>query len=203
MLEHGSAPYQFRTRESMSYYVKLATARGVRVLWGTDLHRALHRAVTRPQIGDAVGARRVRRDPVTLRPREGEAKGPPSSAGQSTVPAAQSVYRTTWEVEKLTHFGRRARQARLIRDRHLDVRQAVRAHPELKDTFISLRAAENYAERRIANAEDRAEFLERLRQAIGASHAKGVPLPDVRLRGAPARPEGKPSREPRKDPPTR
>src|SRR5487761_264144 len=40
LTEHGRAPYQFRSGEDLSYYVKLLTSRGERTLWGKDLERA-------------------------------------------------------------------------------------------------------------------------------------------------------------------
>lgn len=58
----------------------------------------------------------------------------------------------------------------------------MRAHPELKASFLSLRAAEAFAAQRIANPDDRAEFLARIRQVIAGSLVKRVPLPEVRTR---------------------
>jgi putative DNA primase/helicase len=41
LVAHGPENYQFRADGAMSYYVKLQTDRGVRVLWGKDLPRAV------------------------------------------------------------------------------------------------------------------------------------------------------------------
>ena len=42
--DHGPASYQFRSGEDASYYVRLLTSRGERILWGKDLERAVRRA---------------------------------------------------------------------------------------------------------------------------------------------------------------
>jgi len=59
----------------------------------------------------------------------------------------------------------------------------VRAHPELKSSFLSVRAAEDFAARRIADPKDRERFLSLMREAMAASIHRGEPLPAVRLRG--------------------
>ena len=73
--EHGRANYQFRANQEPSYYVRLLTSRGERVLWGKDLERALGTATTRPKIGDMVGAQRVGRETVTVTDRKRDAEG--------------------------------------------------------------------------------------------------------------------------------
>ncbi|EBC1131360.1 hypothetical protein CS733_22650 [Salmonella enterica] len=41
LLEHGAAPYNFRKDESHSYYARLRTAEGERVVWGITLRAAI------------------------------------------------------------------------------------------------------------------------------------------------------------------
>jgi hypothetical protein len=173
---HGRANYQYRADEDLSYYVKLMTSRGARTLWGKDLERAVENGQTQPKIGDLVGARRVRREAVTVtsRQRDGE--------GRVVRQEEHSAHRTRWELEKVQFFAQRLRLARLIRDEQADVRSSVRAHPEIKSAFISIRAAEDYATRRIADPADRARFLELVRGAMAGSIQKGEPLPSVQLR---------------------
>jgi hypothetical protein len=85
-------------------------------------------------------------------------------------------------VEKVAFFAERARMARRLRDEQADVRQSVRAHPELKSTFLSQRAAEEFAAQRIADPQDRERFLELVRGAMATSIRKGEPLPSTSLR---------------------
>jgi hypothetical protein len=173
---HGEANYQFRSGEDPSYYLKLLTSQGEKVLWGKDLARAVRDGETQPKTGDLVGARRVAREAVTLLSRQRDADG--SVVRQQE----QLAHRTRWVVEKVTFFAERSRLARQVREDHIDVREAVRAHPELKSTFLSVRAAEEFAKQSIQNPKDRAKFLELVKGALAGSIQKGEPLPGVNLR---------------------
>ena len=198
--EHGRAPYQFRAGEDLSYYAKLVTNGGIKVLWGKDLKRAILAGETKPQIGELIGARRAGREAVTIVDQKRDADG------YVTTQREHHVHRVRWEVEKLLFFSDRARQARLARDAHLDTRDAVREHPELRSTFLSLRAAEQLAEKRIRDPEDRKRFIEMVREAITASVRQGEPLPDINLRRKPAADHAAPTAHPSKrgrDEPTR
>lgn len=190
---HGKANYQFRADEDPSYYLKLLTSQGEKVLWGKDLARAVRDGETRPKVGDLVGARRIAREAVTLvsRQRDGD--------GRVVRQAEQHAHRTQWLVEKVTFFAERSRLARQVREDHLDVRETVRTHPELKSTFLSVRAAEEFATKSIANPQDRAKFLELVKGALASSIQKGEPLPQVNLR----RKQENPMRVPNRDEPTR
>lgn len=42
MLSHGAAKYEFKPDEKLSYYARLQTEAGERILWGVDLRRALN-----------------------------------------------------------------------------------------------------------------------------------------------------------------
>lgn len=198
--EHGSAPYQFRAGEDLSYYAKLLTSGGVKVLWGKDLKRAILAGETKPQMGELIGARRARREAVTIVDQKRDIDG------HVTTQREHLVHRVRWEVEKLHFFSDRARQARLARDAHLSTRDAVRERPELRSTFLSLRAAEQLAAKRIRDPEDRKRFLEMVREAITASVQRGEPLPDINLRQKPAADHAAPVTQPRqrgRDEPTR
>ena len=176
LTEHGRANYQFRADENASYYVKILTSRGPRTLWGKDLERALNSGETRPKVGDLIGARRAGREAVTFMARRRVADG------RTVTEEAHYAHRTHWIVEKVQFFAERARLARRLRDEQADVRETVRAHPELKSSFLSVRAAQDFAARRIADPKDRERFLSLMREAMAASIHRGEPLPAVRLR---------------------
>ena len=179
--DHGAANYQFRASEEPSYYVKVLTSRGERTLWGKDLERAIKQGESKPKTGDLIGARRIRREAVivTNRERDGE--------GRIVREEAHHAHRTRWVVEKVTFFAERARLARRLREEQTDLSAAVRERPELRSTFLSHRAAEEFAAKRIANPEDRARFLELVKGAMASSIAKGEPLPSVSLRQSPGK----------------
>ncbi|HZE20237.1 MAG TPA: hypothetical protein VE402_08960 [Candidatus Angelobacter sp.] len=179
--DHGPANYQFRRDEDPSYYVRLLTSRGERTLWGKDLERALRDGETRPKPGDLIGARRIGRDAVTVTARQRDAEG------RVIAQEEHHAHRTRWVVEKVTFFAERVRLARRLRDEQADLREAVRERPELRSTFLSVRAAEEFAARRIADPRDRERFLELVRGAIASSIQRGEPLPSVSLRASPER----------------
>jgi YD repeat-containing protein len=190
LVDHGTANYQFRTAEDPSYFVKLLTSSGERVLWGKDLARAIAEGATAPKSGDLVGARRIAREAVTVTSRQRDADG------RVVAQEDRQAHRTRWVVEKVKFFAERAKLARQVREDHVDVSAAVRANPELKSTFLSIRAAEELAARKIADPEDRERFLELVRGALAGSIRRGEPLPATRLRAKPAeRPKPVPSRE--------
>ena len=198
LVEHGVANYQFRRDENPSYYVKILTSRGQKVLWGKDLERALIAGETRPKVDDLIGARRTGREAVTITARRRD------PSGRVIAEEAQLAHRTRWVLEKVQFFAERARLARRVRDEQLDVREAVRAHPELKSTFLSVRAAEEFAAKRIADPKDRDRFMRLVREAVAGSIQKGEPLPAVRLRDrAPSVTEPKTPKPPTREEPTR
>ena len=186
LLAHGAAPYQFRPTEAQSFFVRLQTQHGERVLWGKDLARAIAAATTQPKIGDVVGARRVGREAVTV-----------TSRASGTE---QLAHRNRWVVEKVAFFAERARLARQVRDAQADARRAVKSHPELLSTYLTLRGAEELAQKRIGNPADRERFVALVREAMAGSIKNGEPLPDVKLRERTVQPEGE---RRRKDEPTR
>lgn len=197
--DHGRASYQFRPDQDLSYYARMITTHGVRVLWGKDLERAIFAGATKPQTGDMIGARRTGREAVTLVNRTRDAEG------NVLTQSEHHAHRTRWEVEKLQFFSDRARRARLARDAHLDTREALRQRPELRSAFVSLRAAEQLATQRIANPQDRERFLDMVREAISDSIQRGEPIPDIKLRSKARTDATPPSVRPKRnrDEPTR
>jgi hypothetical protein len=194
---HGPANYQFRAEESPSYYLKVVTNRGVEVLWGKDLARALSESRAEPKIGSVVGVRRSGYETITLPERR-------DADGRVTEPKRQ-VRRNQWIVESPEFFTDSARLARRVRDAQQDARSAVRSHPELASTYLSLRGAKEIAERRIADPKDRERFLALVREALARSIKNGEPLPAIRLRDRTKYVEKKtgPAPIPRRDEPTR
>lgn len=125
------------------------------MLRGKDLARAIVAATTQPKLGDVVGARRVGREPVSVVLR--------------TTQSEQLVHRNRWVIEKGGIF---AERARLVRDAQADRRRAVESHPELLSTFLTLRGAQELAERRIADPTDRERFVAVVSEAMAGSIKK-------------------------------
>ena len=174
--KHGAAPYQFRPGADDSYFVRLLTQRGERVLWGKDLERAIATAQSGPRVGDVVGARRISRESVTVTTRRRDQQGRVIAQNE------QAAHRYRWVVEKAAFFADRAKLARRVRDSQVDAREEVRNHPELLSTFLTLRGAEEVARRNYSDPRDRERFLALVRESMAASIKQGEPLPNVNLR---------------------
>lgn len=159
---HGPAPYDFREEEAASYYMKVLTNRGERIVWGKDLARAIAQSTTHVKTGDVIGAKRTGVDTFAFGDR--------------------TVRRYRWVVERTQFFADRARDARRLRDRHEEIRAALEKRPELKSGFLSMRAAEDFAERRIRDPKERDAFLRNVQSVLDGSILNHTPLPDVRLK---------------------
>ena len=176
LVSFGSAPYQFDRRETPSFYVKLQTQEGERVLWGRDLERAISRSLSQVQRGDEVAVRQVGERPVTVTRAQRDDQG--RVTGQETV----STYRNRWIVEKRDFLAARAGLAKVVRDPEADPKAVVRQRPELAGTLLELRAAELVAKEAYADARDQARFVARVREALAAEIERGEALSAVRVR---------------------
>lgn len=75
LLEHGPAPYNFREGESNSYYARLRTAEGERVVWGIELRAAIADAGLKNN--DLVTLQMTGRTTVTVEVRQKDEDGKP------------------------------------------------------------------------------------------------------------------------------
>jgi Large polyvalent protein-associated domain 7 len=184
LLDHGRDAYRHDPNEDPSYFVRLQTRDGPREIWGKDIERAVTKSLTQPQRGDEVILQRTGRDAVTVQREEKDVDGQIQSR-------PVDVYRNRWVIEKREFFEERAEAARIVRDETIKPREAVREHPELAGTYLSLRAAE-LAARGLRDSEDQRRFVSQVRRALADDIERGEPLQPVRLRErsipAPARP---------------
>lgn len=174
LADHGAAPYRHDSKNAISYFIRLETDDGEREIWGVDLHRALKESLTRPQIGDEVGLRAVRRDTVTLR----EARRDEDDQIVGNRPL--TTHRNRWIVEQREFFAERAHAARVVLDPSVAPKAAVQEHPELAGTFLKIRASE-LAAQAIRDPEDRQRFVATVRKALADEISRGEPLTPVRL----------------------
>ncbi|HEX4050670.1 MAG TPA: LPD7 domain-containing protein [Steroidobacteraceae bacterium] len=178
LVDHGRANYRHDPHEPMSYFVKLDTSRGERLIWGVDLERAIKQSLTKPKTGDAVGLRAVRADPVTVKAAQRDARG--EEIGEEAI----QVYRNRWIIEKREFFDSRAAAAQTLLDTRITPKQGTQAHPELAGTYLQMQAA-TLAARRFRDPQDRERFISHVRSALAESVARGEPLPPLRLRERP------------------
>ena len=175
LIEHGRAPFQHDRHQPMSYFVKIETAKGERVIWGVDLERAFSESVTKPKAGDDIGLRAVRKDSVTVKATKRDKAG--KVIGEHDLDAL----RNRWIVEKRAFFDGRTAAAEAVRDDRVPARNAVKAHPELVGTYLQIRAAE-LAAKNLKDPQDRARFVSNVRTALADSVARGEAAPRVRMR---------------------
>jgi hypothetical protein len=175
LIEHGRAPFQHDRHQPMSYFTKIETKQGERVIWGVDLERAFSESVTKPRVGDDIGLRSVRKDSVTVKATKRDVNG--KVIGESDLAAL----RNRWIVEKREFFEARDAAAKAVRDSRVPPRDAVKAHPELVGTYLQIRAAE-LAAKKLKDPNDRTRFVSTVRAALAESVAQGEPAPRVTLR---------------------
>lgn len=193
LVRHGAAPYLHDPNNELSYFVRLETATGEREIWGVDLERALKKSLTRPQVGDEIGVRARRRDPVVVDRVERDADN------RVIAKTAITTHRNAWIVEKRDFFKERAQASRVLRDPNIDGQQAVKQHPELLGTYLQLHAAE-LAAKTLRDPEDQRRFVAAVRTALADSVARGEPLSPVSLKDtAPQRREPRGTARPEHD----
>lgn len=93
VVDHGAAPYENDPKNERSYYVKLQTDAGEKIVWGVDLERAVGDG--KAQIGDDVALAYQGKQPVTVPVKEYDDKG--KVVGVSEI----TTNRNTWDVRRL------------------------------------------------------------------------------------------------------
>lgn len=194
LTDHGRAPYRHNPNAPMSYFVSIETARGDRTLWGVDLERAFKQSLSQPAVGDEVGLRKVRREPVTIKTIERDLQG--EVIGNKEVAA----HRNRWIVEQRSFFDERAAAAHVFGDPNISSAEGARQHPQLLGSYLQLRSAQELAGQRILDPQDQQAFVGRVRQVLADMIAQGEPLKPVRLRErAETQQVSRPQRSPARD----
>jgi len=188
LVEHGPANYKNDPAQPRSYFVKLKTRAGERTVWGVDLERAMKHSLSRPQIGDRIALRAVRRDAVTVKT--------PTVNGRGEVVGTRELgkHRNRWIVEQQQFLRLRAEAASVLANPKIDAREGARQHPELLGSYLHLQSAKALAAERFRDREEQVVFVERVRRALAQSIARGEALAPVRLREVAARPAASPPR---------
>lgn len=167
LIEHGPAKYNFDPKEKDSYYVKLETDKGEKVVWGKDLQRAMGEANTKP--GETVsltlkGAKEVEVE-ANIRDKDG------NIVGKQTIEAQ----RNKWEVST----------ADLGITRTLSKDEQLRVDAALK---VLGKTIAKYPE------QERANVLAKVGDAINKGEIN-LPSPKVTVRSPVEKPTPSPSRD--------
>jgi hypothetical protein len=103
VIEHGQAPFEHNPNESLSYFIRLDTDRGERVVWGKDIARALEESKAR--IGDAIGLQYKGARTVVV---DEQVR---NTDGRVIETRQKETNRNEWEVTKLERLTTPQRQA--------------------------------------------------------------------------------------------
>jgi hypothetical protein len=160
-LGHGAARYRFQPTETLSYYARLLTPGGVVTLWGRGLAKAIAQSTTHVRIGDRVAFRRLDQDPQTGR--------------------------VQWRAEKPEWFAAQGKAARRRRDEQLAARRAAQEDPDLARAMLPMKAAQAFAERRLAEPMQRLKFIAGVAARIKQTAQQGRPVATPTLRPKPRR----------------
>lgn len=93
VLEHGRAKFNFNPNEKSSYFVKLATPGGERVVWGKDLERVMRSKEY--GVGDSIRLEFKGSEPVTVDAVRRDENG--NAVGVEKV----NAIRNTWDAQKI------------------------------------------------------------------------------------------------------
>ena len=130
---------------------------GVRILWGSDLKRAIEESKSHVKVGQIVAARIVRRERLYL------------ESHQKRPGGGEPRYRNRWEVETPPFVAQRQKFARAVNDSCQSGRRSGVDDPESIALYLIHDGAWRLAEQRFANAEDQQKFLSRVRNFFEAS----------------------------------
>lgn len=176
LVDHGPAPYQHKSNQPMSYYLRIETERGDREVWGVDLERAFRQSLSSPGIGQEVGVRAVGRDPVSVPTTKRDADG--REIGREEL----HVHRNQWSVESKEFLDRRREMADVFRDVAVGAADAIKRFPELQGSYLQLQMARAGVEQRIESVAAREQFVTALRAYLAKAIQYGQALEPVRLK---------------------
>jgi hypothetical protein len=149
LVDHGSAPYDFKKDNEQNYYVKLQTAQGEKVVWGVDFQRALNESTAAR--GSDVALVYEGRKPVTVDAKIRDAQG--------NVIDVQSITtnRNKWDVQRLDQ----------LRE---DVKERLTSASKMTDKAPLIKVYDSKAPRPEREIADRDQSKQRARSQ---EHARG------------------------------
>jgi hypothetical protein len=121
--------------------------------WGKDIGRAIRDSKSRVQIGQIVAARILAAVPID---HSNPSRGAPA-------------YWNRWEVETVQHVAQHARFARAVNENRRHAREDGVEGKEALALYLIHEGAERLAAARYPNAQDRAAFVERVRDFFAVS----------------------------------
>lgn len=93
IVEHGQAKYNFNPNEKENYFVKLATEKGEKLVWGKDLEEAMGKSGSK--VGDLVSLEQKGQKHVTIEANKRDSQG--KVIGSEEIAA----HRNVWEIKQV------------------------------------------------------------------------------------------------------
>jgi hypothetical protein len=167
LLEAGAAHYRFDPKQGQSYYVKLRTESGERILWGIDLERALVESRSNVKIGDPVTVENRGSQPVKVKVPQRDAQG--SWIADQTI----TTRRNSWRIETTRWYAEQAERAEALRNGEAAKREIVLRFPDMINAVVGLWLGEQFADRRIEKPEDRERVVDLIKERIATAVQRG------------------------------
>lgn len=115
VLEHGAAPYENNKDNENSYFVKLQTESGEKLVWGVDLKRAMDEGQAKE--GDDVALAYQGRQQVTIKVKDRDEQG--NVIGMKEI----TTNRNAWDVRKLEEMQQEVKERMAEASRRADRQQ--------------------------------------------------------------------------------
>lgn len=181
LVEHGPAPYEFHPHGDPSYYVRVETPQGQRVVWGRDFERALSDAQV--QVGESIHIRQTGRKPVTVTRQEvGE-------DGRVVRRASRQAHRNEWAVDRQRSDEPTQRGdgptgvdlSRLAADVRRGAAQVASLNQDMRGAVLTLLGAEAFAEAELSNSKQKTAFVQKVKERLEQDLMQGATVPTPRM----------------------
>lgn len=177
----AAAPYRFDPDQRMSFYVTVRTEVGDRMVWGTDLERALAESASQPRIGASVALSHQGTTAVDVRVPERNEAG--DLVGEKKIVAQ----RARWRIETVDHMRSLQQTSDLFRNDQEMSPTSLQAQPNLAAASAGAKLAEQYAQRVTADGPSQQRLVRAIRDRLAEALAQGrdIHLPASRPTQAP------------------
>lgn len=120
LIDHGQAPYENEPKNEKSYFMKVQTENGDKVIWGADLQRAIDAG--KAKLGEDVAVAYQGRKPVEVTIKDRDAAG--NVTGERTITAN----RNKWDVSKLENMREEVKERLAAASRNTEKQPLVKVY---------------------------------------------------------------------------
>lgn len=120
LVEHGQAPYENDSKNEKSYFMKIQTENGDKVIWGADLQRAIDAG--KAKLGEDIAVAYQGRKPVEVTVKDRDAAG--NVTGERTI----TTNRNKWDVSKLENVRKEVKERMETASRNAEKQPLVKVY---------------------------------------------------------------------------